>query len=177
MIMVGDIVVGYIYDYVIGRELCSINPLNISLDKFDKNLEIVSRYIKIISDFGVRTYDVMYNILYGNRGFSVIDSLEYVFSFENSEELYRVNAKNFNYGIKLFLAYDYFDKFIEGYPLLSEMYSSYDASSVEFLRELRYRLSEDVGYEIKKLGDAKECVAYTRRKDLKYIRSYRTFVD
>ena len=99
--MVGDIVVGYIYDYVIGRELCSINPLNISLDKFDNNLEIVSRYIKIISDFGVRTYDVMYNILYGNRGFSVIDSLEYVFSFENSEELYRVNAKNFNYGIRM----------------------------------------------------------------------------
>lgn len=177
VIMVGNIVVGYMYDYVNGRDLCGINPLSINLDKFDKNLRKVPSDIKIISDYGVETYDVMYNILYGNKGFYVIDSLEYMLSNIDGDQLFKINARNFNNEIKLFLTYDYFDKFIQSNSLLREMYFDSDTSSIEFLKEFRKKLSEFEGYEIQRLGDARGCVSYTRRRDLKYIRSYRSFVD
>ena len=111
-IMVGDIVVGYITNYVDAKQLCNINPLRVDLDKFDKNLVSVDDDIKKISDNGVKSFDVMYNILYGKVGFKIIDSLDYSKTDMNSSMLYKINCKNFYYGIRMFLVYGIFEDFV-----------------------------------------------------------------
>ena len=76
LIYVGDIIAGYVTNYVDGKSLYKINPLNISLDKFSESLESVPMDIKLISDNGVLSFDVAYNIMYGIGGFNVVDTLE-----------------------------------------------------------------------------------------------------
>lgn len=172
VIMVGDMVVGYITDYANAKSLDKIDPLSVNLDMFEKKLEDVYPDIKIISDNGVRSFDVVYNILYGKHGFRVIDTMEYTKTDMDSMELYRLNKKNFNTGIKLFLTDDYFDELLLCNDLLYSMYCDSGVDMVLFLKEFRKTLSEKEGFEILKLGDAKKSVSFKRKKNPKYIRDF-----
>lgn len=170
-IMVGDIVVGYITNYVDAKSLYKINPLLVNLDKFEKALESVIPDIKVISDNGVLTFDVAYNILYGRYGFKVIDHMEYSRTDMDSIELYRINKDRFNYEIRLFLIDGYFDEFINDNSLLYSMCYDHKVDVVDFLREFRRELSEKEGHEILRLGEAKKSMTIHKSRNPKYIRS------
>lgn len=172
VIMVRDMVVGYITDYVNAKSLDKIDPLSVNLDMFEKKLEDVYPDIKIISDNGVRSFDVIYNILYGKSGFRIVDMLEYTKTDMDSMELYRLNKKNFNIGIKLFLTDNYFDQFLLCNDFLYSMYCDPCVDMILFLKEFRKKLSEKEGFEIVKLGDAKKSVSFSRKKNPKYIRGF-----
>lgn len=169
-IMVGDIVVGYITNYVDAKQLCNINPLRVDLDKFDKNLVSVDDDIKKISDNGVKSFDVMYNILYGKVGFKIIDSLDYSKTDMNSSMLYKINCKNFYYGIRMFLVYGIFEDFVFQNKSLEKLFNDEDASILDFLRFFRKELSDREEIDIKKLGDAKKSIIVRKRENPKYIR-------
>jgi len=172
IIMVGDMVVGYIMDYIDARSLCNINPLYVNLDKFESFLEKADEDIKVISNNGVKTFDVMYNIMYGKNGFKVIDSVEYSLCDMDSAELFKINSKNFYYEIRLFLTYGYFDEFIFNYNHLYRMCNDTEVKVLDFLKEFRRILSENEGFEITKLGDAKKSVHVKKIKNLYYVRNF-----
>ena len=67
VIEVDNKVVGYIEPYVNSKDLSSINPLMINLDKLIKNIDNVRSDIETISEYGIQTYDVTYNVLYKNK--------------------------------------------------------------------------------------------------------------
>lgn len=170
VIMIGDTVVGYITNYVNAIALNKINPLCIDLDKFERDLELVYPDIRVISENGVCSYDVVYNILYGTSGFKIIDTMEYSRVPIDSMELYDTNKRNFNIGIGWFLTYGYFDDFLLSEESLNCMLCDYNVDMISFLREFRNRLSEKEGYEIRKLGDAKKSIVIKKYKKPKYIR-------
>lgn len=170
IIMVDNIAVGYICDYVDAKSLYKINPLLIDIDRFLVDIDQVIKDIKIISDFSVLSYDVMYNILYGECGFKVIDTMEYTRSNINNNDLFRMNKERFFYEIRLFLLEGYFDKFILDDKYLYGLCYDVDVNFSFFLKEFKKKLSEFVGFEITKLGDAKECIGFSKKKKLKYLR-------
>lgn len=172
VIMVGDIVVGYITDYVDAISLYKTDLLDVEMDKFQVALAGTTKDIEIISNNGILSYDVTYNILYGSCGFKVIDTMEYSQTDIDSVELFRMNRERFYHEIRLFLLDGYFDKFMKNNTDLYNMCYDPDVDFGIFLREFRKRLSENEGYEISKLGDAKKSIVRTRNRDRKYIRDF-----
>ena len=173
VITVGNIIVGYMMDYVKAKSLFEIDPLTISLNKLESCLNKTMKDIKIISDNGVSTYDVCYNIMYGLNGFKIIDTMEYSCSNIDKAKLFRHNSDMFSYEVKLFLSDGYFDKIVNESTLLYDMYRSKDVSALEFLIEFRKRLSEIEDRKIIRLGDAKKSIK--KMKTPKYIRCLDNF--
>ena len=169
-IMVGNEFVGYITDYIDAKSLFQINPLEICLDKFESDLSKAEKDIKTISEDGVLTFDVSYNILYGRDGFKIIDTLDYVRRDVNRTKLYYQNLKNFYYEIRLFLIDGYFDDFVDSDTYIFDLCYNSDESFILFLKEFRKKLSEIEGYEIKKLGEAKKSLCLRKSIELEYIR-------
>lgn len=170
VIMVGDIVVGYVTDYVDALSLYKIDPLKIEIKKFQESLNMATKDIEIISNNGILLFDVTYNILYGDCGFKVIDTMEYSITGIDNLKLLRMNRERFYYEIRLFLLDGYFDNFLK---LDFELYNICYDPEVDFslfLTYFRKKLSEIEGYEILKLGDAKRSLSHTKSRNCKYIR-------
>lgn len=174
VIMVGSEVVGYISEYVRGRSLSEIDSMNVDLNSLSIHLDRVIPDIKTISNNGVLTFDVMYNILYGNNGLFVIDHDEYTYSDIDSSKLYQKNAKNFNDGIVCFLVDNYFDEFVSSYKDLTELYKGKSIDTCEFLKLFRKYLSEYVGRDVSTLSEASSCL---NKKKVKYTNYQRTILN
>lgn len=157
VISVGDEVVGYITDYVEAQSLYKTNPLKINLDKFCRCVDYAKKDIKIISENGVLTYDLMYNILYGKK-FYVTDFDEFSYSDRDPKILETINNRNFNYELFYFLIEGYFDEFVREYKDLSKMYQDHDCDIVDFVEIFKKYLSEYIGNEVKTLNQATKCL-------------------
>jgi len=170
VIIVDNNIVGYISDYVSAKPLYHINPLEVNLDHFTNSVCEVEKDIKIISDNGICTYDVIYNTLYGKKGIFVVDHDEYSYSDLDSLELFDKNTDRFNYGIMLFLVDNYFDEFVNSYKELKEMYCSNGININEFIILFRKYLNEYVGHEITKLNEASGCLNKGKIRKKRYER-------
>ena len=111
----------------------------------------------------------MYNVLYKNK-FNVIDIDDYVIRDMDPSILFDINKERFDYGIYNFIIDNSFDEFINGYKILKDMYKEKVDDVTIFIQYLRKYLSEYVGYEIKKLGDAKECMNKVKSIYPNYVR-------
>ena len=169
VLTVDNDIVGYIENYVSSKELTSVNPIKVSLDKLINCINKVYSDIETISENGVLTYDVMYNILYKDK-FNIIDSDEYVIRDNDPSYLFDLNKERFNYAIYNFLVDNYFDEFIRNYKILNNMYKYKEADVTVFIELLRKNLSEYIGFEVNKLGDAKECINKVKVIYPNYIR-------
>lgn len=163
VIYVGDEIVGYICDYVCGNSLFKTNPLEVNLDNFSTAISNTLNDVHIVSENGVRSYDVMYNIIYGNDGLKIIDCDDYSFSDIDSEYLYKINCDNLSYEIMYFLVDKYFDEFIANYPILKEMYTNSGIDIEEFIKLFRKNLSEYVGFNVNYLKDVSVCLNKEKR--------------
>lgn len=163
VIMVDGIVEGYTLEYFKGHDLCQMNPFRIDLDNFENLISKVYKDIEIISDKGVCTYDVLYNIMYSKDALAIVDTLEY----SKNSDVYVDNRYNFDIGINSFLVDGFFNHFVLSDTMLKEMYISKDVSSLEFLKMFRTKISEYLGHEITYLEEAK-CLV--RRTYPDYIR-------
>lgn len=169
IITVSSLVVGYVTEFVNGSNLDKLNPLTVDLDKFACGLEKVYFDIESISSFSVRSYDVLYNIMYGADGFKVVDTLEYSVSTIDNVDLFNINKSNFNVGILLFLVDGYFDDFINNSIYLKDMYNDYSVDIKLFLKEFRKALSMNEGLDIYTLSEARKSLKL-RNSGYKYIR-------
>lgn len=169
VIEVNNEIVGYTMDYVVSKDLSSINPLLINLDRLIANINNVSIDIENISDNGILSYDVMYNILYKNK-FNIIDTDEYTYKDIDPNILFEMNKQRFDYAIYNFLVDGYFNYFINSYPKLKNMYKDKNIDVVIFIEILRKYLSEYIGDEVNKLSDARECLNKRKMLVNNYIR-------
>ena len=169
VIEVNSEIVGYTMDYVSAKDLSSINPLLVKLDRLITNINDVSIDIEHISDKGILSYDVMFNILYKNK-FNIIDTDEYMYKDIDPNILFNMNKQRFDNAIYLFLISGYFEEFVNSYQELKSMYKDKCVDVVIFIELLRKYLSEYIGDEVNKLSDAKACM--NKRKILEpfYIR-------
>lgn len=140
-----------------------MNPFRIDLDNFENLISKVYKDIKIISDKGVCTYDVLYNIMYSKDALAIVDTLEY----SKNSDVYVDNRYNFDIGINSFLVDSFFNHFVLNDTMLKDMYINKDVSSLEFLKMFRTKISEYLGHEITYLEEAK-CLV--RRTYPDYIR-------
>lgn len=164
VIMINDIVVGYTMPYISSRNLWKINPLMLNLDTLLKGIKNAILDFNILSENNIVIYDIMYNILYNNGTFKIIDTLEYSYGDKVKD-----NMRGFNLEIMLFLVDNYFDDFVNKNLILKEMYLSDSVSCIEFIEALRYALSSYIGTKITRLNEAKKLI---RRKEKPiYIRN------
>ena len=169
LVIVEDKIVGCTLSLVQGKTIDEINPLRIKIDSFISAVEKVEKDIKFISDNGILSFDVLYNIMYGKSKIGIIDTTEYGFSQLPPENLYKQNSYNFNIGIMLFLVDTYFDEFVESYKILKEMYYSKDTDIKEFLSCFKKYLCEYIGDDIVTLNAAKKVCNKQKRKQ-KFVR-------
>lgn len=164
VIMINDIVVGYTMPYISSRNLWKINPLMLNLDTLLKGIKNATLDFNILSENNIVIYDIMYNILYNNGTFKIIDTLEYSYGDKVKD-----NMRGFNLEIMLFLVDNYFNDFVNKNSILKEMYLSDSVSCIEFIEALRYALSSYIGTKITRLNEAKKLI---RRKEKPiYIRN------
>ena len=164
VILVDREVVGYTSSYRKANNLCDINPLSVNLDSLEKAVNKTEKDVKIVTDNGVKLYDVRYNILYNMGRMYVIDTLEY----SDRSVSFRENMRNIDEEVMLFLVDGFFNDFVNNDRILKEMYRDKDVSSVLFLKEFRKKLGEYIGREIIKLDTCKGIVK--RRGSKAYIR-------
>lgn len=157
VISVNGEIVGYKVPYLKADNLYKCNPLRFNLDKLQESVIVARNDIGIISERHVLTYDMMYNILYGNK-FFVIDHDEYSYSDKDSSVIRRINYENFDMEIYYFLVDGLFQKFVNDNKMLSELYSDKKEDVLFFLKLFRNLLSEMVGKEIVTLGEASKYI-------------------
>ena len=117
VVKVNGIIVGYVKSYVNSKDLTSINPFRISLDKLVNSINNVRSDIEIISENGVLTYDVMYNIIYKNK-ITIIDTDDYEVKDIDPIALMERNNYNLDYAIYNFLIDNIFDDFVNSYLII-----------------------------------------------------------
>lgn len=165
IVSISNQTVGYISKYVPGKSLYKINPLLVKLDDFAGAINQVKKDTNKLTEDSIATYDVMYNIMYGNKKFYIIDTDEYSYTFKDLKQLSKDNNSNFDTSIKYFLVDCLFDEFVESYKLLYKMYKDNYCDSITFLKEFKKLLSEYNGEEINKLNEAKKCTNKTKRME------------
>lgn len=151
-------VVGYVMRYVAGFPLYTIDPLKLDLDLFGKGIEKTEFDFRFISNHGIKSYDISYNVMYNNGVFNVVDTDDYSFSSLDAYLLTNINNGNLCYEITRFLVDGYFDGFVLNNKILKEMYIGNEATALEFLQAFRYYLSECMGKDIKRLSAANGCL-------------------
>ena len=169
ILIVDGKVAGYFSRFVQGKCLYELNPLRISLDKFMHATELALSDVELVSKKGILTYDVMYNIMYGNGKIHVVDTNEYCQTDMEEKELNKINAYNLNIGIQYFLIDNYLDEFINRHKLLEEMYGSKETDILEFLKLLKKEISESLGFEVEYLKQAHLLFNKQKKKE-KFIR-------
>lgn len=153
VIRVKDEIVGYKTPYINTKSLYECNPMSVNLDKLQESIIKARTDIDIISNHHILTYDMMYNVLYGNK-FYIIDHDEYSYSDKDSLWIRKSNYENFDMEIYYFLVDGLFQGFVDSNKLLSELYKDKKDDVLIFLNQLRYSLSEMVDKEITTLQDA-----------------------
>ena len=169
VIVLENEIIGYITDYVKAKSLFKIDPLKINLNKFMNDISEVEKDIKIISNNGIKTYDLMYNTLYGNS-FYMTDFDEFSYSDLDSKILEDMNKRNFYYELYYFLIDGYFDEFIKQYKILNKMYEEKKDNILTFIELLRKYLSEYIGSNINSLNEAKKCLNKVKQINFVYQR-------
>lgn len=151
---------GYITRYSSGKNLIEVPRDTIRFDKLIGGSQVVEEDTQKLSDKGISTYDILFNILYKNGVFHIIDTCDYEFVDKDSKKLYRGNIKLFNYSLLEFLVKDRFYKFVFTSKELSELYKEAEngESIISFLEMLRQRLSEYCDKDVKVVRDAKKAI-------------------
>ena len=170
VLMLNDKIVGYTSKFVSGKNLQYINPLSVNINNLMQSIKQVKEDTKLISENKIKSYDVIYNIMYDYENIAVIDTDEYNYSMLPVKDLIAKNNYSFNIGIKQFLIDNYFDEFVASNKELNDMYNSDDADILELLRTFRQCISEQAGYEISNLNKASFCLNKTKHEP-KFIRT------
>ena len=160
--------IGYISNLAKGEVLFKKNPLFINLNSLEYAVNNSKKDIELVSNKGILTDDVTYNMMYKNKKISVIDTDSYMLTDMDYKDLLKLNTGRFNKAIKLFLINSFFDEVVDENKLLKEMYNE-EICLVEFLKELRQVLSTYCDKDIIRLNDARQFMNIHKSKR-QYVR-------
>ena len=157
---IDDKLMGYITKYSRGKNLIELSRDNINFDKFISGVKKVENDCNILSQKGIMTFDILFNILYKNGVFHIIDTCDYEIVDKDCKELYKDNISYFNYSLLEFLVKDRFYKFVFTSKELRELYEEAEngESIIPFLERLRQRLCEYCDEDVKSVIDAKKAM-------------------
>ena len=168
VIWVDDMVVGYTHSYVNAKNFCDFNdPFGVNLDNLSYAVYKANEDIKLLTDNGVKIYDLMYNLMYDGKRIKVIDTAD----FWKGVPTYLENVKYFNEEIKMFLVDGYFENIVLDNKRLHKTYHDNSISALTFLKLFRAYLGKIKNQEIKYLSDARD-LANTDFGERRYIRNY-----
>lgn len=177
LIMIGDIVCGYMCKYVSAKNLFKIDPLRVNLNSISTSYERAKNDIKKLSDNKVLFYDIMYNILYNGskKRFYIVDPMDFSSSCADASLLYDVNLQRFNVEIKRFLIDGYFCDFVSCYCDLFSMYNDDNVDVISFINLFRTYVYEVTGKEITFLGEIRELMdkEYVSGNYIRELKKYR----
>lgn len=159
-----NFVIGYTMKFVKSKSLYEINPLYVNLNLFAKAISKSYKDIELLTKNDIKIYDIMYNILYSKGKINVIDTMEY----SKRNVTLKENSEGFNLELKYFLVDNLFNNFVNSNPFLRDLYDSKDANALEFLNELKRKLSEYIGFQITMLNEVRMLTSKIDRP--KYIR-------
>lgn len=162
-------IIGYISTLAEGEVLFKQNPLFINLNSLEYAINKSKKDIEIVSNNGILTDDVTYNMMYKDKKISVIDTDCYMLTDINYKDLLKLNTAKFNKAIKLFLINSYFDEVVEENKILKELYNENDECLLEFLKELREVLSNYCNKNINNLNEARQFIN-NKRYPRQYVR-------
>lgn len=170
VIKLNGVVIGDMTRYVNAQNLYKINPLTLDINWLLSLCELALKEIELISKEHIKIFDMLYNIMLGNK-FYIVDTLEYSKSQEDYTKILLTNLSQFNLSIVFFLVSGIFEEVIKDNHFLNSMYKSlgYGISIIEFIKELKKYLSELVGKEIKTLEEARSLVD-KEKSEPSYIR-------
>lgn len=157
-------VIGYTMKFVKSKSLYEINPLYVNLNSFANAINKSYKDIELLTNNDIKIYDIMYNILYSKGKINVIDTMEY----SKRNVTLKENSEGFNLELKYFLVDNLFNNFVNSNSFLRDLYDSKDANALEFLNELKRKLSEYIGFEITMLNEVRMLTSKIDRP--KYIR-------
>lgn len=89
IVCIDNEIMGYITRYSSGKNLIEVPRDTIRFDKFIIGSKNVEDDTKNLSDEGVLTHDILFNILYKNGIFHMIDTYYYEIVDEDNESLYK----------------------------------------------------------------------------------------
>ncbi len=160
ILYINNEIMGYITRYSSGKNLIEVPRDNINFDKFISGVKKVENDCNILSQKGIMTFDILFNILYKNGVFHIIDTCDYEIVDKDCKELYKDNISYFNYSLLEFLVKDRFYKFVFTSKELRELYEEAEngESIILFLKMLRQRLSEYCDKDVKSVRDAKKAM-------------------
>ena len=159
-----NLVIGYTMKFVKSKSLYETNPLYVNLNSFAKAISKSYKDIALLTNNDIKIYDIMYNILYSRGKINVIDTMEY----SKRNVTLKENSEGFNLELKYFLVDNLFNNFVNSNSFLRDLYDSKDANALEFLNELKRKLSEYIGFEITMLNEVRMLTSKIDRP--KYIR-------
>lgn len=158
---VDNILNGYISSYSSGKNLNFIDRNKINFFELTKGCKEVYKDNYILSEKGIESLDVPFNILYRKGHFSIIDTCDYKYTDKESKYLYETSIKIFNSAILEFLVKSIFYRFVKSSKELSREYKETENGSdiALYIELLRKRLSEYLGFEVQYIGDAKNLMS------------------
>lgn len=157
---IDNIMMGYITKYSSGKNLIKVPRDNIKFDKVINGSKLVEEDTKKLSKNGIEVCDILFNILYKNGIFHIIDTCDYEQTDKDYDILYRENISSFNYSLLEYLIKDRFYKFVFSSKELREYYKEVEngESIIPFLELLKQKLSEFCDKDIIMIKDAKKAI-------------------
>lgn len=150
VIKVNKMIVGYMLPFKNAKDIFSLNPLSISLNSLKCYAERAYKDIKILSKNNIKIYDLMYNLLLGDDGLYVIDTLECSYGRSSFKD----NQSTLDFALKRFIVDGFFDNVVFEDKILEDMYFDKYCSFISFADEFAKRLSSQIGKPIDYLSDA-----------------------
>lgn len=150
VIKVNGMIVGYILSFKNAKDIFSLSPLSISLNSLKDYVTCTYNDIKILSKNNVKIYDLMYNLLLGDDGLYVIDTLEYSYGRISIRD----NQSTLDFALKRFIVDGFFDNVVFEDKTLEDMYFDKYCSFICFADAFSKRLSFKIGKPIDYLSDA-----------------------
>lgn len=158
---IDNILSGYISKYSKGENLSFIDRNKINFSELVEGCKEVYNDNYILSEKGIESIDVPFNILYRKGHFSIIDTCDYKYTDKESKYLYETSIKVFNSAILEFLVKSTFYSFVKFSKELSKEYKETEngADISLYIELLRKKLSEYLGFEVQYIRDAKRLIS------------------
>lgn len=158
---IDNILNGYISKYSPGKNLNFIDRNKINFSELAEGCKEVYKDNYILSEKGIESFDVPFNILYRKGHFSIIDTCDYEYTDKEGKYLYETSIKIFNSAILEFLVKSTFYRFVKSSKELSKEYKETEngADITLYIELLRKRLSEYLGFEVEYIRDAKSIMS------------------
>lgn len=159
-------IIGYTTKYKKAKNLHQLNLLEINLDHFEMAIRKVTEDITLLTKNHIEIVDLMYNTLYEDKNFYIIDTINY----SKAKEANIDNTIEFNREIMYFLVDNYFNEFVAAEKDLSSIYLSKRTSALKFLKIFREKINAYQGKEVTYLKEVKPLIKSMLPEDITYHR-------